>query len=267
MVQIIQEPLWIEEVANEAAGGFPWDDLAMPRVYRQPAQPACLRRNRVPLERLLREAKAAREQERASAFGQTYGQLTAEFQPLLQWALSCWDYLLTLEGCRFLARPPHEKLYCRGDYRVFTEKDFHSLVLSSFKNCLQECLDYSAGVSLMVHLQSQLWPKISSTYKALENPPDSRQRKLTGYSYLRCVPYQFLNSLHHERVYEVVNYLPLPLRQVIELYHLRFFRDDAVKEKLNISGYAFRRRLSLALRTIAARDYLSFILLKQIERY
>ena len=239
----------------------------MPRVYRQAPLPAYLRRNRVPLERLLRDAKTAREAGAAAAFGQIYGQLTAEFQPLLQWAVSCWDYLLSMQGCRFLARPPHEKLYCRGDYRVFTEGDFHRLILSSFKESLQEYLDRSLPTSLTAYLSDRLWPRIWSSYRALENPPDPRQRKLTGYSYLRCVPYQFLNPFHQELVYEVVGRLPLPLRRIIELYHLRFFRENAVEETLRIGWHTFRRRLKLALRTVAAEDYLSFILLKQIERY
>lgn len=260
----IQESWAGRGLAEEA----PALDLQMPRVYRQPSQPAELCRHRVPLGRLLRQAQAARRRQDAAAFGQIYGQLTAEFQPLLQWALSCWDYLLTQQGCRFQARPSHEKLYCRGDYRAFTERDYPRLVSASFKEALADYLDHpSAGDSLESTLRIQFWPRIWSSYQALENPPDSSQRKLTGYSYLRCVPYQFLNSIHHARVYGVVSHLLPPLRQVIELYHLRFLREDAILEELKITWTTFRRRFALALRTIASEDYLSFILLKQIERY
>jgi len=35
-------------------------------------------------------------------FSYFYDQLISEYQPLLNWAISCWEYILTKKGVRFL---------------------------------------------------------------------------------------------------------------------------------------------------------------------
>jgi hypothetical protein len=227
------------------------------------------------LNRLLRQAQAAyRHPCDTASFGLVYGQLTAAFAPLIQWAHSCWEYLLAQKGCRFVARSLHEKAYCRGDYRAFTERDFERLVHSAFRSVAEEYLKERVAnngrptaLSFESALRLRFWPKIVECYEALENPPDPNQRKLTGYSYLRCIPYQFLNPYHHRRVYAAIQRLPKPLMDVIELYHLRFFKEEAVAKRLNLSIPTLHQRLKNGLRTIASEDFLSFVLLKQIERY
>jgi hypothetical protein len=104
-------------------------------------------------------------------------------------------------------------------------------------------------------------------YATLENPADPLQRKLTGYSYLRCVPYQFLNPYHHHRVYQAVRQVPPPLRETVELYYLSFYTEEATASRIGASPFAFRRRRAAAMRAICSRDFLSHALLLQIERY
>ncbi len=258
MIELLDPPILIEEEA-------PALDIAMPRVYRRPPYPLFQTKART-VQRLAAEAAAAHQAGDGPGFGKPYGQLVAEFQPAIRWALSCWDYLLSTEGCRFLLRTPDEKRYCRGDYRVFTESDYNSLVYRIFKLSLVAQPDL-AEASFERGVRKDFWPAIRTAYCALEDPPDRRQRRLTPYSYLRCIPYQFLNDYHHERVSATVRRLPFRQRQVIELYYLNFLREEAVLESARISLEGFHRWKSSALEKIASKDYLSYILLIQIERY
>lgn len=264
MIQFLDSNSRIEFFEEEA----PPLELDRPRVFQQPRIPRFCRGD-APLPRLV--ARAQRDLERAdtSAFGQVYGELLAEFQPAIQWALSCWEFLLSTEGCRFLPRSVHEKLYCRGDYRVFTEADFHRSVHKAFKECLLNYfqLQRPQSETLSFYLKRNFWPTILKTYQTLEQPPDPRERRLTGYSYLRCIPYQFLNSYHHDRVWSVVEQLPVSERQLVELYYLRFYKEEAVLVTLQISQHAFQRRRAKALRAVASADPLARALLTQIERY
>lgn len=282
MVQLPEYPLFVEEGAfslravSVPLGGIghpvphieetPPPDIEMPRVYRRPAMPA-FRRQRVGLTALLARIEQAHSEGDAQSFGRAYGELTAEFQPAIQWAQSCWEYLLSTRGCRFLARSVHEKQYCRGDYKVCTEREFQSLVYRAFKELLLGWLGGSTRPGFEGCLRESFWESVDRNYRSLEDPPDPNQRKLTGWSYLRCVPYEFLNPYHHQRVYGAVGRLPADLRRVVELYYLSFYREDAVAEHARISPHAFRRRRALALRRLAGADYLSSILLQQIERY
>ncbi|MBI3322264.1 MAG: hypothetical protein HYZ94_01110 [Candidatus Omnitrophica bacterium] len=259
MVQLLEYPFFVEEEA-------PLLDLSMPRVYRRPSQ-RFFRRNRAKLSSLLLRLEQAHTAGDAPGFGKAYGELTSEFQPAIQWAHSCWEYLLSTRGCRFLARPEHEKQYCRGDYKVFTEPEFQSMVYRVFKELLAEWLSGRDRPKFEGYLRESFWASVDQAYRSLEDPPDRNQRKLTGWSYLRCVPYEFLNPYHHERVYGAVGRLPADLRSVVELYYFCFYREEAVVERAQISLYAFRRRRALALRRLAGADYLSSILLRQIERY
>ncbi len=259
MIQLLDTPIFSEETA-------PPLDIALPRVYRRPAAPSFSKR-RPQVRRAVAQALTAYQAEDGPGFGKAYGQLVAEFRPHIQWALSCWEYLLSTEGCRFVPRSLEEKHYCRGDYRVFGETDFQSFVHRAFKQCLLACAQTGRTADFGWHLRRNFWPTILKNYRELDTPADPKQRLLTGYSYLRCIPYQFLNDYHHQRVLAVVKHLPPPHRQVIDLYYLQFYREEAVLETTGISHYAFRRRQVGALRAIAAGDYLSYILLTQIERY
>ena len=259
MVQLLDLPYVVEEEA-------PLLDLEMPRVYRRPPAPP-FQRGQASILPLIARAREAHLSSDGPGFGKAYGELVVEFQPAIQWALTCWDYLLSTEGCRFVPRSIEEKRYCRGDYRVFAEKEFHPFVHRAFKNCLVQFLNSPSPPDFPAFLKQNLWPMLLENYRILENPPDPRQRTLTPYSYLRCVPYQFLNDYHHGRVTAAVDNLSPPQRQLVELYYLRFYKEEAVLATTRINLIAFRRRRAKALRTIAGNDYLSYVLLNQIERY
>ena len=272
MVQFNEFSMLLEEtpafprLQPEGLPFIPELDMAMPRVYRQPAPPPFTRR-KGSLRKIIVRARHSRLCGDGPTFGTAYGEITSEFQPALQWARSCWEYLLSTQGCRFLPRQSHEKLYNRGDFRAFTENDYQSLIHRSFKECLLTYIDGPASVGFEGYARKEFWGRISEAYRALEKPADPNQRKLTSYSYLRCVPYQFLNSFHHQRVCETVEKLPFPLRQVVQLYHLSFYTEEVACAHAKITYEEFRRRRWAAFRAIATADYLSYILLRQIERY
>ena len=217
--------------------------------------------------KLLALAGPAYRNNDSGQFGKIYGALSAEFRADLQWVLSCWDYLLSSQGCRFLPRNNQEKLYCRGDYRLFTRSDFEGLVYRSFRECLVSFASRTQTLGFERFLRDTLWTRLSDSYLRLEEPADPNQRKLTAYSYLRCAPYQFLNRYHHERVTRTVHRLPFPLRQAVELYHLSFYREEAACNPMGLTLLEFKRKRWTALRAVARKDYLSFRLLRQIERY
>ena len=258
MIQLLDAPIVSEEA--------PLLDIAMPHVERRPSPPDFYpQKPHVP--KIIAQARAAYQAGNGPGFGQAYGQVLALFQPWIRWGLSCWEYLLSSEGCRFVPRSLEEKRYCRGDYRVFGETDFQSFVHRAFKECLLNDADTAGSADFGWQLRKKLWPTILANYRELAQPADARQRLLTAYSYLRCTPYQFLNSYHHQRVMATVKQLAPIHRQVIDLYYLQFYREEAVLETAGMNHFAFRRRQLGSLRAIAARDYLSSVLLMQIERY
>jgi len=272
MVELSEFSTLLEELprhrwAAEPVPPVPDIALQMPRVYRRPRAPAALGRERRAAQRVLRQASQALRDGNGAEFGKAYGQLCSLFQPGLQWARGCWDYLLTTHGCRFLPRTDFEKLYNRGDYRVFTENDFEGLVYRTFKDCLRRHVERPEGQGFERFLRKELWTRISGHYRALENPADPSQRKLTAYSYLRCVPYRFLNRYHDRRVHDALRRLPFRLRQPVELYNLSFCREEAASALAQVESPEFQRRRSEALRAVARSDYLSYVLLRQIERY
>lgn len=273
MVQLSDFALFLEQSPLFPRGGLaepipPIPDFSqeMPRLYKRPSPPPLRRASRA-TRKLLALAGPVYRNNDSGQFGKIYGSLSAEFRADLQWALSCWDYLLSTQGCRFLARDSQEKLYCRGDYRLFTRNDFEGLVYRSFRECLVSFSSRTQAMGFERFLRDTLWTRVSDSYRRLEEPTDRNQRKLTAYSYLRCAPYQFLNHYHHERVYRVVRCLPFPLRQTVELYHLSFYREEAACDQAGLTPPEFRRKRWLALKAIARKDYLSFRLLRQIERY
>jgi len=273
MVKLLDPTLLIEEggvpprlFPGEVGPGVSGLDIAMPRVYCRPPAPIFTRGNAwVP--RLVAQARHAHQTADGPGLGKAYSALLTEFHPAIRWALSCWEFLLSTEGCRFVPRSMDEKRYCRGDYRVFTERDFHRFVHRVFKECLVNSLGFSSSLDFIWTLQQTFWLTLLKSYRALENPPDPRQRRLTAYSYLRCVPYQFLNEYHQERVAQAIEQLPCLERQVVELYYLNFYKEEAVLDLAQSGRYALRRRRGRALRTMARHDALSYSLLLQIERY
>jgi len=259
MIQLLDSRLIIEEEAPEL-------DISMPRVYRRPPPPP-FTLGKTAVASLIAKADQARRAADKAGFGKAYGELTVEFQPAIQWTFCCWEYLLSTEGCRFVPRTADEKLYCHGDYRVFTENDFRRFIFRVFKERLLAYLEEPTTGHFELSMKQTFWPSLLESYKALVQPADPRQRTLTGYSYLRCVPYQFLNRFHHQRVYAAVGQLPPEQREILEFYYLRFYREAAVLEETEISTHLFQTHRALALRNIASSDYLSYILLNQIERY
>jgi len=241
-------------------------DLALPRVFHQPPKPA-FTRDQAPVDPLVRRALEVRDLEATAAWGEAYGELAAAFQPALRWATSCWEYLLSTEGCRFVPRTMGEKRYCRGDYRALTEIDFPRLVHRVFKQCLLDYLPATHGPSFAVYLRQTLWPSVLAGYRRLEQPADHRQRTLTPWSYLRCTPYQFLNEYHDGLVHATISTLPRLERRAIESYYLRFYTDEAAGRALRLDPATFHAHKARALRRLRSRARLPYHLLLQIERY
>jgi hypothetical protein len=104
-------------------------------------------------------------------------------------------------------------------------------------------------------------------YRHLAYPPDRRQRVLTPYSYLRCVPYQFLNRYHHELVYTTARRLPSLEWRALDAYFLHFFTESASAESLSCSEETLRRLLHQGLLKLLITHRLVYYLLRQIERY
>jgi hypothetical protein len=96
---------------------------------------------------------------------------------------------------------------------------------------------------------------------------DPRHRALTPYSYLRCVPYQFLNDYHHDLVYATLERLPDVERQAIATYFLHFHTETATAETLGCAAEACLETLRQGLIKLLVNDRLVYCLLRQIERY
>ena len=260
-MRLLTEPEELEGlVAAEPAPAL------LPGVYRPP-QRAAVRRGSADVDALSRHWTRAWLRQDAARLAAARQGLEQEFTPLIQWALASWDFLLTTEGCRFLLRKPGEKWGARGDYRACEPPDYHRLVIHCFRELLQRFAAGSSELPLIAYLANTLWPTILATYQSLSQPPDARQRALTAYSYLRCVPYQFLNRYHHTLVQRIVGTLASTERRVIELYYLHFFTEAAVAATASLhpaTAHAYKLR---ALRRIAQANSLSCALLLQIERY
>lgn len=241
-------------------------DLSIPQVFTQPRRPD-FGRNRLEIGPIVNRALEAHRTGKLSEFGMACGELYVEFQPGLDWAVSCWEYLLSTQGCRFLRREMGERRYHRSDYRPMLERDFPVLVRSAFKDCLVRYDAHTHGPNFTIYLRQALWPALIEQYQSLENPDDPLQRKLTGLSYLRCIPYQFLNDYHHELVYGALRGLPPNERRVIDLYFLQFQTDAAVIAGLEITTELLDLRRRSALEKLRRQTVLAYHLLLQIERY
>ena len=116
-------------------------------------------------------------------------------------------------------------------------------------------------------LRERFWTLILDAYRRLDRPVDPRQRVLTPYSYLRCVPYQFLNEFHHDLVYTAVKRLPSLEWQAVDAYFLHFYTETASATALDCPVETSLSLLRQALVKLLIQDRLVYCLLRQIERY
>ena len=274
-------------------------EFALPQVFEQPPLSVLRRGKLANVEELAAKIyQHSLTPQGAIGLGPDYQALVNEFQPLFTWTIACWDYLLSTEGCRFVPRNADEKASARGDYRVITDKDYSRLVHRLFRQCVLEFahgaprahswqpLDPLRGAtsrtpaeaeparrdepilqSLSSYVRSRLWDEIVQAYRKLEEPPDPRQRNLTAYSYLRCVPYHFLNRYHHELVTRTLHALPEAQRRVTEEYFFKFFTLPATAESLALPFEPVEELLRQGLVSLLLNHRLVYCLLRQIERY
>lgn len=243
-------------------------EIALPQVFAQPPL-VTLQRGKLPnigwlVTRLHQRAAA---QEAQPALGPDYQVLVNEFQPLFTWGLACWDFLLTTEGCRFLPRMGGDRSVYRSDYRVFTDTDFSRLLHRVFRQCVLDFAQSSVEESLGSYLRARFWEQVRASYQRLDTPPDPRQRKLTAYSYLRCIPYQFLNDYHHELVHRTVQGLAEDESRAVQAYFLQFHTPDAAAGAVGRSVDDTAALLRRALMSLLIEHRLVYCLLRQIERY
>lgn len=250
-------------------------EIALPQVFTQPDL-TVLRRGKLPhVEWLVARLHRAYVEQHGSAtvnghahgLGPDYQALANEFQPLFTWGVACWDFLLSTEGCRFLLRSHDEKLYRRGDYRVVTDRDYGRLLHRVFRQCLLDFAQTSIAESFSGYLRAHFWDGVVGVYRRLEDPSDPRQRKLTGYSYLRCIPYQFLNAFHHDLVARTLVTLPAAQAEATTGYFLNFLTMDATTQAMQQPAAAVEELLRRSLLCLLVEHRLVYCLLRQIERY
>jgi hypothetical protein len=242
-------------------------DIALPQVFSQPELTA-LQRGRIPnVEALVAEIFRRHQADPQAGLGQPYQELVTEFQPLFTWTIACWDYLLSTEGCRFVPRQGENRTGIRGDYRAVTDKDYSRIVHGLFRQCVLGFAQEPSAQSLSLWLRERLWPLVLDAYRKLENPPDPRQRILTPYSYLRCIPYQFLNDFHHDLVHATARRLPDMEWQAVNAYFLHFRTMPAAAEMAGCQPDALETLLRHGLTKLLINDRLVYCLLRQIERY
>ncbi len=242
-------------------------EIAMPQVFEQPALTTLQRGKLANVEALVAHLFRRYQAEPTAAWGPDYQELITEFQPLFAWAIACWDYLLSTEGCRFLPRNGKQKLAARGDYIAMTSGDYSRLVHGLFRACVLEFAQQPQAPSLSQWLREHFWPLVLDAYRRLNAPADPRQRTLTPYSYLRCVPYEFLNEFHHDLVYTAVRCLPEREWQAIDTYFLHFYTESATADTLHCPPEDSLGLLRRGLTTLLIHDRLVYCLLRQIERY
>ena len=242
-------------------------EIALPQVFVQPPL-TTLQRGKLPhIEAVVAQIFRRHQDNPQGALGPEYQELVTEFQPLFTWTIACWDYLLSTEGCRFVPRHGELRAGVRGDYRAVTDKDYSRIVHGMFRACVLEFAQQPDAHSLSQWLRERLWPRVLTTYRQLENPPDPRQRTLTPYSYLRCVPYEFLNEYHQDLVYTTVGQLPPSASRAIDAYFFHFYTEAAAAESLGCTTDELVTWLREGLLTLLVDHRLVYCLLRQIERY
>ncbi len=242
-------------------------EIALPQVFTQPTL-TILQRGKLPhVEAFVAHIFQRHQADPTAGLGPDYQELVTEFQPLFTWAIASWDYLLSTEGCRFVPRNGKQRFGARGDYRALTDTDFSRLIHEIFRHNVLEFAQQPHAPSLSQWLREHFWPLTLQAYQRFENPPDPRQRMLTAYSYLRCIPYQFLNDFHHDLVYRTVERLPAKEWQAIDAYFLHFYTEAASAETLGCSPEECFGFLRQGLLKLLLNDRLVYCLLRQIERY
>jgi len=243
-------------------------EIALPQVFTQPPL-VQLQRGKLPHVELVvaRLHQATTSRNGTNGLGADYQALVNEFQPLFAWAIACWDFLLSTEGCRFVLRSQDEQLTHRGDYRVVTDRDFSRLLHRIFRQDVLAFAQRPLEQSLAGYLRTHFWDAVVEAYRRLEDPPDPAQRKLSPYSYLRCIPYQFLNAFHHERVMLRIHQLPPLHAKALSLYFLNFLTLPATADRMHLSVDSTEDTLRRSLLTLLVEDRLVYCLLRQIERY
>ena len=279
MLELSFEP--IQDSGTIRVQDEPALEIALPEVCIQP-ELTMLQRGKLPnVETAAIELAQRHLADPASLLGSDYQELVNEFQPLFTWAIACWDYLLSTEGCRFLPRQGEQRYGMRGDYRAVTDKDFSRLIHKLFRTCVFEFANAKSQASLTnghasephepprlgPWLRQRFWPLVRETYRRLEQPADLRQRILTPYSYLRCVPYHFLNDFHHELVYTTAQRLPILEWRAIDAYFFHFYTEVASAQAMGCSVEESMGWLRQAMIKLLLRDRLVYCLLRQIERY
>lgn len=254
-------------------------ELALPQVFSQPSLVMLQRGKLANIGWLVEQLhqRAVREQSlvprdslagaRSPALGQDYQALVNEFQPLFTWGLACWDFLLTTEGCRFVPRLGGERSVYRSDYRVLTDTDFSRLLHKVFRQCVLDFANSAVEESLSGYLRARFWEQVRSAYQRLDRPADARQRNLTAYSYLRCVPYQFLNDYHHDLVHRTLQHLPADELGAVQAYFLQFGTPEATAGAVGRPVSDTETLLRRALTSLLIEHRLVYCLLRQIERY
>lgn len=242
-------------------------EIALPQTFTQP-ELITLQRGKIPnVEALVAKILSKYKANAASGLGADYQALVTEFSPLFEWAIASWDYLLSTRGCRFVPRNLERKIGIRGDYRAFTDKDFSRLVHHIFRQCVLDFAQQPYAQSLPEWLRQYFWTMSLKAYEKLEQPANPHQRTLTAYSYLRCVPYKFLNDYHHEIVYSATKQLLPNQRQAIETYFLHFYTESATADAMSISRETSSQLLWQGLTRLLIHNRLVYCLLRQIERY
>ncbi len=254
-------------------------EFEFPQVFVQPKIES-FSRGKANIKKLLNTLRKSRKDDNGALFTKAYNDLILEFRPTIEWAKLSWDYLLTTEGMRYLARPEGERMYCHGNYRAFTDRDFSRIIHKVFKECLFSYLgispfgneSFSNGTgknncSFIFYLKKNFWSGTVKVYKELENPSDPNQRKLTAYSYLRCVPYEFLNRYHQEIVDNILTRLTSEEKEIAELHFISFFKEEEILKRRNLTPEDFSKLKEELLAKIFLLDPLVHALLLQIERY
>ena len=265
MLDLDLEP--IQEARTVYVQEEPALEIALPQVFEQPVLEG-LQRGKVPnVEGLVAQIFRRYQTNPDGGLGNDYQELVTEFQPLFRWAIACWDYLLSTEGCRFLPRHGEVRLGVRGDYRAVSDKDYSRIIHGVFRACVLEFAQQPSASSLSEWLRQRFWPLTLEAYRRLDQPSDPRQRTLTPYSYLRCVPYEFLNEYHQDLVYTTAQRLPVMEWRALEAYFLHFYTEAASAHTLSTSHEELIALLRQGLIKLLINNRLVYCLLRQIERY
>ena len=137
----------------------------------------------------------------------------------------------------------------------------------SFKSTLVDFLTTQPALSFEKHVRQAFWKNTRHQYIQLEEPEDTKQRKLTALSYLRCVPYEFLNDHHQNRLTSALSILTTTEHQLIATYFLRFYRIKVAADQIGLSASALQKKKTQALKRLRRHDPIVSALLLQIERY